>query len=233
MSQSSNDCFPDRDAHRGGAARSRGLLAPALAHLHDGARRQRRRRSRDRQDRPHPHAGRDAADARPGILRLCRAGRSRHRAHARSALQGALSAGAGRHRGRHRAQCQAAIRQGCSRRRVAAITGLPFVTRAEQVRGARRRTTPTSSRTARSTRVAAGLFKIANDIRLLGSGPRSGPRRTDPAGERARLLDHAGQGQPDAVRGADHGLLPGVRQPDARSPSPAARAISSSTSTSR
>ena len=28
--------------------------------------------------------------------------------------------------------------------------------------------------TARSTRVATGLFKIANDIRLLGSGPRSG-----------------------------------------------------------
>ena len=30
------------------------------------------------------------------------------------------------------------------------------------------------SATARSTRVAASLFKIANDIRLLGSGPRSG-----------------------------------------------------------
>ena len=30
------------------------------------------------------------------------------------------------------------------------------------------------SRTARSTSVATGLFKIANDIRLLGSGPRSG-----------------------------------------------------------
>ena len=30
------------------------------------------------------------------------------------------------------------------------------------------------SRTARSTRSPTGLFKIANDIRLLGSGPRSG-----------------------------------------------------------
>ena len=30
------------------------------------------------------------------------------------------------------------------------------------------------SRTARSVAAATGLFKIANDIRLLGSGPRSG-----------------------------------------------------------
>ena len=46
--------------------------------------------------------------------------------------------------------------------------------RAEQVRGAGLATTPMSSRTARSTRSPTGLFKIANDIRLLGSGPRSG-----------------------------------------------------------
>ena len=32
---------------------------------------------RHRQDRPHPPAGRDAADARPGVLRLGRAARSR------------------------------------------------------------------------------------------------------------------------------------------------------------
>ena len=44
--------------------------------------------------------------------------------------------------------------------------------------------------------------------------PALRPRRIDPAGERAGLLDHARQGQPDAVRGADHGVLPRVRQPD-------------------
>ena len=33
-------------------------------------------------------------------------------------------------------------------------------------------------------------------------------------GERAGLVDHAGQGQPDPVRSHDHGLLPGVRQSD-------------------
>ena len=47
-----------------------------------------------------------------------------------------------------------------------------------------------------------------------GIGPAFRPRRTDPARKRAGLVDHAGQGQPDPVRGDDHGLLPGVRQPD-------------------
>ncbi len=60
---------------------------------------------------------------------------------------------------------------------------------------------------------AAALFKIANDIRLLGSGPRSGLGELYAAGKRAGLVDHAGQGQPDPVRGADAGLRPGVRQP--------------------
>ena len=38
------------------------------------------------------------------------------------------------------------------------------------------------------------------------------PRRTDPARERARLVDHAGQGEPDPGRGADDGLRPGDGQ---------------------
>ena len=42
-------------------------------------------------------------------------------------------------------------------------------------------------------------------------GSALGPGRTGPAGERTRLLDHAGQGQPDPVRGADHGLHPCLR----------------------
>ncbi len=46
-----------------------------------------------------------------------------------------------------------------------------------------------------------------------GLGPAFRPRRTDPAGKRTGLIDHAGQGQPDPVRSDDHGLLPGVRQP--------------------
>ena len=52
--------------------------------------------------------------------------------------------------------------------------------------------------------LAAALIKIANDVRWLASGPRSGIGEITHPRERARQLDHAGQGQPDAVRGADH-----------------------------
>ncbi len=43
--------------------------------------------------------------------------------------------------------------------------------------------------------IAVSLTKIANDIRLLGSGPRSGLAELKAAGEQARRLDHARQGQ--------------------------------------
>ena len=45
--------------------------------------------------------------------------------------------------------------------------------------------------------IAVSLTKIANDIRLLGSGPRCGLGELKLPGERAGQLDHAGQGQPD------------------------------------
>ena len=44
--------------------------------------------------------------------------------------------------------------------------------------------------------LAIKLSKICNDLRLLASGPRCGLRRNQSAGQAARLLDHAGQGQP-------------------------------------
>ena len=96
--------------------------------------------------------------------------------------------------------------------RIAAITGMPFTTAPNKFEALAAHDAMVMSHGAINT-VAASLFKIANDIRFLGSGPRSGLGRTGAAGERARLLDHAGQGQPDPVRGADHGLRAGVRQP--------------------
>ena len=146
-------------------------LMPALAHLQD-ALQERQGIRRHRQDRPHAPAGRDAADARPGILRLCGAGRERHRAHAARA-EAALSAGAGRHRGRHRPQRQAAIRQSCSRRRIAEITRLPFVSAPNKFEALASHDAYVFAHGALNA-LATGLFKIANDIRLLGSGPRSG-----------------------------------------------------------
>ena len=53
--------------------------------------------------------------------------------------------------------------------------------------------------------LATTLMKIANDVRWLVSGPALGPRRDHDSRERARQLDHARQGQPDPVGGADDG----------------------------
>ena len=62
---------------------------------------------------------------------------------------------------------------------------------------------------------------------LAGVGPALRHRRDRDPGERAGLVDHAGQGQPDAVRGADDGLRPGVRQRRRGRRSAARRATSS------
>ena len=167
---------------------------------------------RARQDRPHPYAGCDAADAGAGILRLRAAGRGRDRTD-RGRAAGALRAGAGRYRGREPASTRPRALPRAWRRRSP---------RQPACRSSRRRTssrrspreTRCCSPTARWQRVAAALNKIACDIRLLGSGPRCGPRRAGAAGQRAGLLDHARQGQPDAGRGLDAGLRAGVRQPE-------------------
>ena len=96
--------------------------------------------------------------------------------------------------------------------RIAAITGLPFTIGAEQVRGARRpRRHGLQPRRDQHGRRVAVQDRQRHPLPRLG--PALGPRRAGAAGERARLVDHAGQGQPDAVRGADPGLRAGVRQP--------------------
>ena len=46
---------------------------------------------------------------------------------------------------------------------------------------------------------------------LAGLRASGRPRRAPPAGERAGLVDHARQGEPDPVRDADDGLRPGLR----------------------
>ena len=171
MSQSSNDSFPTA-MHIAAAARHR-------RRSHSGAVRTASRIAaegkglrKNRQDRPHPHPGCDAADARPGIFRLRRAGRKRHRAAARGG-EGIVSAGARRHRRRHRAELEAEIRQGLC----AACRKDHQSFRSPVRRTSSRRwppTTPMCSVHGAINSVATGLFKIANDIRLLGSGPRSG-----------------------------------------------------------
>jgi fumarate hydratase class II len=58
-------------------------------------------------------------------------------------------------------------------KRIAALTGLPFVTAPNKFEALAAHDTLVFAHGA-FTSAATGLFKIANDIRLLGSGPRSG-----------------------------------------------------------
>jgi fumarate hydratase class II len=167
MSQSSNDTFRRRctSPRRGSIAD----LLPALSALHRGAA-QKEKAFANRQDRPHPHPGRDAADARPGILRLRRAGRERHRAAARDAVP-ALSAGAGRHRRRHRPQREAGFAE-LFAAHVAKPSPAAVHQRAQQVRGAGRQRRLVFA-TARSIRWRRPVQDRQRHP-LLGSGPRSG-----------------------------------------------------------
>ena len=71
---------PDRDAHRRGARRSCDGCCPPVRALRDALDAKRSRVRRHRQDRPHAPAGRRAAHARAGVLRLRRAARRRPRA---------------------------------------------------------------------------------------------------------------------------------------------------------
>ena len=112
-SQSSNDSFPTAMHVAAARAVDRRLLPALEAHAR-AAGRPGQALGLDRQDRPHPSAGRDAADARPGIFRLCGADRRQHRAD-RGGHAAALSAGAGRHRGRHRPQRAQGLRRGVRR----------------------------------------------------------------------------------------------------------------------
>jgi fumarate hydratase, class II len=82
---------------------------------------------------------------------------------------------------------------------IAKLTGLPFISAPNKftVQGAHDALVQLSG-TLRT--LAVSLYKIANDIRLMSCGPRAGVCGACDPRERAGLLDHAGQGKPDAMR---------------------------------
>ena len=94
---------------------------------------------------------------------------------------------------------------------IAEATGLPFVTAPNKFAALAAHDALVFTHGALKT-LAVSLMKIADDLRWLGSGPRSGLGELVAARERAGLVHHAGQGQPDAERGHDHGGHPGDRQ---------------------
>ena len=169
--QSSNDTFPTA-MHIAAAEQAVRELLPALEHLHAALVKKGQEFSRHHQDRPHPSAGRDAADAGPGVLGLRDPDRLRHRAREGGAAAGLST------------WPRAARRSapGSTPRRASPRRSPPRWQRSPACRSSPRptssrpwpRTTRWSSCTARSTCWPTSLMKIANDIRLLGSGPRCG-----------------------------------------------------------
>ena len=94
---------------------------------------------------------------------------------------------------------------------IALATGKPFVTAPNKFAALSAHDAMVNVSAALRT-LGGALMKIANDVRWYASGPRAGLGRADDPRQRARVVDHAGQDQPDAVRGADDGRRAGLRQ---------------------
>ena len=170
-SQSSNDTFPTA-VHVAVVLELAERLHPAVDGLVRGPRGQGRRAGRRRQGRPHPPAGRDAGDARPGDRGV--GGADPRRPGRRAPRRGpGPRAGHRRHRGRHRAERPGEPSARSSRRTCSVETGEPFH-QAENlfVQLASHDALVAVSSALRT--LAGALMKMANDVRWLASGPRTG-----------------------------------------------------------
>jgi fumarate hydratase, class II len=170
MSQSSNDSFPSA-MHIAAAHEIAQHLLPALAHLHKALEKKSRAFARivkigrtHLQDATPLTLGQEfsgyAVQVNSGIARVRLA-----LAQLYPLAQGGTAVGTGLNAKRQFGKLFA--------KRVAAITGLPFVSASNKFEALAAHDADVFVHGALDS-VATGLFKIANDIRLLGSGPRSG-----------------------------------------------------------
>jgi fumarate hydratase, class II len=170
MSQSSNDCFPTA-MHVAAALEIAHRLIPALAHLQAELERKAKAFAgivkigrTHTQDATPLTLGQEfsgyAAQVKSGLGRVKIA-----LAELYPLAQGGTAVGTGLNSKPQFAKLVA--------KRIAALTGLPFVTAPNKFEALASHDAIVFAHGA-LTSVATGLFKIANDIRLLGSGPRSG-----------------------------------------------------------
>ena len=110
--------------------------------------------------------------------------------------------------------------------KVAAMTGKTFVTAPNKFHALTSKDELVFAHGAVKA-LACDMMKIANDVRWLASGPRDGLGEIRHSRKRARLVHHARQGQPHAVRGGDDGRRSGNGQRCRRWPWRHRRAISS------
>ena len=170
MSQSSNDCFPTA-MHIAAAQEIERRLIPALTHLHAALETKTKAFAgivkigrTHTQDATPLTLGQEfsgyAAQVKSGIARV-RAGLK----ELYPLAQGGTAVGTGLNAKRQFAKLFA--------KKVAAITGLPFVSAPNKFEALASHGALAFAHGALNA-LAADLFKIANDIRFLGSGPRSG-----------------------------------------------------------
>jgi len=170
LSQSSNDCFPTA-MHVAAAMEIAYLLNPALAHLQDALQTKEKTFARivkigrtHTQDATPLTLGQEfsgyAAQVHSGIIRLRLALK-----HLYPLAQGGTAVGTGLNAKPQFAKMFA--------KRVATLTRLPFTSARNKFEALASHDAYVFAHGALDA-VAAGLFKIANDIRLLASGPRSG-----------------------------------------------------------
>lgn len=170
MSQSSNDCFPTA-MHIAAAEEIARLLDPALAHLQDALQAKTKAFARivkigrtHTQDATPLTLGQEfsgyAAQVRSGIVRNRLALKQLY-----PLAQGGTAVGTGLNAKPQFAKWFA--------RRVATITRLPFTSAPNKFEALASHGAYAFAHGALNA-LATDLFKIANDIRLLGSGPRSG-----------------------------------------------------------
>ena len=170
MGQSSNDVFPTA-MHVAAVTALRGRLIPSVGVLrHPGAKGS--DISRHRQDRPHAPDGCDPADTRPGDLGLGPA--SRQWPQARRRIDPApLRAGPGRNGRRHGIECHTRSSPCAWPPSWRGSPGYPFVTAPNKFEALSGHDALLFAHGALKT-LAASLMKIANDVRWMASGPRSG-----------------------------------------------------------
>jgi fumarate hydratase class II len=170
MSQSSNDCFPSA-MHIAAATEITRSLLPALAHLNAALERKRKAFAgiikigrTHTQDATPLTLGQEfsgyAAQVKSGRGRVAQAVK-----HLHPLAQGGTAVGTGLNSKPRFAKLVA--------KRISGLTGLPFVTAPNKFEALASHDAIVFAHGA-LTSVATGLFKIANDIRLLASGPRSG-----------------------------------------------------------
>jgi fumarate hydratase class II len=170
MSQSSNDCFPTA-MHIAAVTEGTRSLLPTLDHLHAALARKRKEFDRivkigrtHLQDATPLTLGQEfsgyAAQVRSARERVAQALKQLY-----PLAQGGTAVGTGLNAKPQFAKLVA--------KRIAALTGLPFVSAPNKFEALASHDAVVLVHGALSS-LATGLFKIANDIRLLGSGPRSG-----------------------------------------------------------